>query len=83
MNVTVTLPDDFIMQARVCAVQDSSSLSAWLANLVRHELEQVSTNDGVHRSLAEAMHIPEMPEDYYQKNSVLHVFVRSQMNWRV
>ena len=38
MNVTLKLPDDVCRAARHRAVDESKSLSAWLADLVRREL---------------------------------------------
>ena len=39
MNVTLKLPDELCKEARHRAVDESKSLSAWLADLVRRELE--------------------------------------------
>lgn len=39
MNVTLKLPDELCKAARHRAVDDEKSLSAWLADLVRRELE--------------------------------------------
>lgn len=42
MNVTLKLPSDIIREARHRAVNQSQSLSAWLASLVRRELADTS-----------------------------------------
>lgn len=38
MNVTLKLPDELVREARHCAINHSQSLSAWMADLVRREL---------------------------------------------
>lgn len=40
MNVTVKLPDKLCREARHCAVDESKSLSAWVADLISRELKQ-------------------------------------------
>jgi hypothetical protein len=40
MNVTVKLPDDLCQAAKHRAVDERKSLSAWLAALVKRELNQ-------------------------------------------
>jgi hypothetical protein len=39
MNVTLKLPDDLCKAARHLAVDESKSLSAWTAELMRREIE--------------------------------------------
>jgi len=39
MNVTLKLPDDLCREARHRAVDESKSLSAWVADLVARELK--------------------------------------------
>jgi predicted transcriptional regulator len=39
MNVTLKLPDELCKAARHLAVDESKSLSAWMAELVKRELE--------------------------------------------
>jgi hypothetical protein len=39
MNVTLKLPDELCKAARHRAVDESKSLSAWMVDLVRRELE--------------------------------------------
>jgi hypothetical protein len=69
MNVTVKLPDDLVREARLRAVRDSKSLSAWLGDLVRRELaaESTATMDEP-KSWIEALTVSGMPEDFYEKD---------------
>lgn len=69
MNVTLKLPDDLVRQARIRAVHQSESLSAWMAGLVRRELSSVSgsTAPEAPSSLFEAMQVPGMPDWFYEK----------------
>jgi len=69
MNVTLKLPDDMVREARIRAIHDSKSLSAWMADLVRQEL---AAGSGVRqpeapKSLFEAMRVPGMPDWFYEK----------------
>lgn len=66
MNVTLKLPSDIIREARHRAVNQSQSLSAWLASLVRRELAETEAEK--HISLAEAMQVPDMPDWFYEKD---------------
>jgi hypothetical protein len=38
-NVTITLDERLAARARVAAAKDGRSLSSWIGNLVRHELD--------------------------------------------
>jgi hypothetical protein len=69
MNVTLKLPDDVVREARIRAVHDSKSLSAWMADLVRRELgaEQDISKPKAPQSLFEAMQVPGMPDWFYEK----------------
>jgi plasmid stability protein len=69
MNVTLKLPDDLVRQARIRAVHQSESLSAWMADLVRRELSSASdsTEPEAPSSLFEAMQVPGMPDWFYEK----------------
>lgn len=68
MNVTLKLPDDLVREARHRAVNQSQSLSAWLAALVRRELAAPADEAGIPMTLAEAMRVPGMPESFYEKD---------------
>jgi hypothetical protein len=69
MNVTLKLPDEIVREARVRAVHDSKSLSAWMADLVRRELnsESGTPRSDAPQSLFEAMRVPGMPDSFYEK----------------
>jgi hypothetical protein len=68
MNVTLKLPDHVVREARIRAVHDSKSLSAWMADLVSRELEMPSNEAEASLTLAEAMRVPGMPESFYEKD---------------
>lgn len=68
MNVTVKLPDDLILEARLSAVHDSKSLSAWVADLIRRELAGGATRPERSTSLIEALTVPGMPDEFYDKD---------------
>jgi hypothetical protein len=72
MNVTLKLPDELCKAARHRAVDESKSLSAWMAELVKRELEVRRKPEG--KTLAELLADPatsgkafELPE---RKNDV-------------
>jgi hypothetical protein len=72
MNVTLKLPDELCKAARHRAVDESKSLSAWMAELVKRELEVKRKPEG--KTLAELLADPatsgkafELPE---RKNDV-------------
>lgn len=69
MNVTLKLPDDIVRKARIRAVHDSKSLSAWMADLVLREMSSESgiTEPEAPKSLFEAMQVPGMPDWFYEK----------------
>lgn len=68
MNVTMKLPDEIVRKARIRAVHNSQSLSAWMADLVSRELEMPSDETEASMSLAEAMRVPGMPDSFYEKD---------------
>jgi plasmid stability protein len=69
MNVTLKLPDEIVREARIRAVHNSKSLSAWMGELVRRELasESSTTHPEAPQSLFEAMQVPGMPDWFYEK----------------
>lgn len=68
MNVTLKLPDDLVREARHRAVDESKSLSAWMAGLVRRELATPSfTESEEPKSWMEAMRVPDTPDWFYEK----------------
>lgn len=68
MNVTLKLPDDVVRQARIRAVHDSQSLSAWMADLVRRELAYTTSAEQKPKTLIEALTVPGMPDSFYEKD---------------
>ncbi len=67
MNVTLKLPDEMVREARVRAVHDSKSLSAWMADLVRRELAAPDSPVQKPKTLIEALTVPGMPDWFYEK----------------
>jgi hypothetical protein len=68
MNVTMKLPDEIVRKARIRAVHNSQSLSAWMADLVFRELAMPSDETEASMTLAEAMRVPGMPDSFYEKD---------------
>lgn len=65
MNVTLKLPDDLCRKARHCAVDESKSLSAWVADLIERELEKPGLE---HKpTLMEALTMPDVPDWFYER----------------
>lgn len=68
MNVTLKLPDEMVREARVRAVHDSKSLSAWMADLVRRELGYTTSAGQIPKTLIEALTVDGMPDSFYEKD---------------
>jgi post-segregation antitoxin (ccd killing protein) len=69
MNVTLKLPDDLVREARHRAVNQSKSLSAWMAALVRRELAATPAKGGEEpQSWMEALRLPDAPDWFYEKD---------------
>lgn len=67
MNVTVKLPDDLCRRARHRAVDESKSLSAWLAKLVERELSAPSSPHETPKTWVDAF-VSEQPDWFYEKD---------------
>jgi hypothetical protein len=68
MNVTMKLPDEIVREARIRAVHDSKSLSAWMADLVRRELAAAPVGVTEEpKTWIEALTVPGMPDSFYEK----------------
>jgi len=66
MNVTVKLPDELCRQARHRAVDESKSLSAWLADVVQKELQSAKVKPT--KTLAEALTLDKAPDWFFAKD---------------
>jgi hypothetical protein len=71
MNVTLKLPDELVREARHRAVNQSQSLSAWMADLVRRELAAPDSPERKPKTLIEALTVPGMPDSFYEKEFLL------------
>lgn len=58
-------------EARIRAIHEDKSLSAWLAALVNRELETPAREAEKPMTLMEAMRVPGMPESFYEKDFAL------------
>lgn len=67
MNVTLKLPDDLVRKARHHAVEEDKSLSAWMADLVRRELNNAELKTDEPKSLYEAMQTSNMPDWFHER----------------
>ncbi len=65
MNVTLKLSDDLCRRARHSAVDNSKSLSAWVADLIERELHAPTPKQ--RPTLVEAMAPPAAPEWFYER----------------
>ena len=66
MNVTLKLSDDLCREARHCAVDNSKSLSAWVADLIERELHAPTPKQ--RPTLVEAMMPPAAPDWFYERD---------------
>jgi hypothetical protein len=68
MNVTIKLPDDLVREARHRAVNQSQSLSAWMAGLVHRELSATPPAMEEPKCWMEALKVPDAPDWFYEKD---------------
>jgi hypothetical protein len=66
MNVTLKLPDDLCRKARHRAVDESKSLSAWVAGLIEQAVDKPEPEEQP-KTLAEAMMVPGAPDWFYER----------------
>lgn len=67
MNVTLKLPDELIREARHMAVDEKTSLSAMVAELLTRRVEEKAKLVERPRTLVEAMKVPGMPDWFYER----------------
>jgi hypothetical protein len=65
MNVTLKLPDETVREARHLAIDEHTSLSALVAQLLEERLKQRAPRP--RQTLAEAMRLPDAPDWFYEK----------------
>ena len=65
MNVTLKLPDELVRDARHLALDENTSLSALVAELLAQRLWKTGAKDKEPGSLLEAMTVPGMPDSFY------------------
>jgi hypothetical protein len=68
MNVTLKLPDTIVREARHRAVNESKSLSGWVADLLHRELAELASETESSITLAEAMRVSGLPDSFYEKD---------------
>ena len=67
MNVTLKLPDDLVRKARHLALDENTSLSALVSDLLTLRVEEKAAPKERPMSLIEAMTVPGMPDWFYEK----------------
>jgi len=67
MNVTLKVPDEVCKAARHLAVDESKSLSAWMADLMRREVEARTAKPDKPKTWMDAMSVEGAPDWFYEK----------------
>lgn len=65
MNITLKLPDETVREARHLAIDENTSLSALVAQLLEERLKQRASKPS--QTLAEALRLPDAPDWFYDK----------------
>lgn len=68
MNVTLKLPDELCKAARHLAVDESKSLSAWMAELLKREVEVRTAKLEKPKTWMDAMSVDGAPDCFYEKD---------------
>ena len=67
MNVTLKLPDNLLRDAKHLALDEGTSLSALVADLLTQRLSSASAGNREPKSLLEAMTVPGVPDWFYER----------------
>lgn len=68
MNVTLKLPDEIVREARHLALDENTSLSGLVAELLDARLKERAVRQESVPSLIEALMLPEAPDWFYEKD---------------
>ncbi len=71
VNVTLKLPDVLCREAKHRAIDESKSLSAWVAGLVERELAAGKEPSPQPRTLIEALSLKDAPAWFYMREFIL------------
>lgn len=66
MNVTLKLPDETVREARHLAIDEKTSLSALVCELLEERIKQRSTRQP--KDWVEALMLPDAPDWFYEKD---------------
>lgn len=66
MNVTLKLPDETVREARHLAIDENTSLSALVAQLLDERIKQRSTRQP--KDWVDALRLPDAPDWFYEKD---------------
>ena len=67
MNVTLKLPDDLCREAKHRAIDESKSLSAWVAGLLERELKLTGEPKPIAGSLIDKLTLKHAPTWFYER----------------
>ena len=67
MNVTLKIPDELCKEARHLAVDESKSLSAWVAELLAREVKARRSGGSEQKTWIEAMSVDGAPDWFYER----------------
>lgn len=67
MNVTLKLPDNLCREAKHRAIDESKSLSAWMAEVLERELERTRELKPEPRSLIDILALKDAPSWFYER----------------